>query len=44
MEIVHKLQQGTGIGTNVGTGAVTCIGEGAQGMDYCLTIYGFVRF
>jgi len=56
MEIVHWLQQGvgtctgigidSGIGTekSIGTNTSTGIGVGAQGMDYCLTMDGLVRF
>ena len=40
MEIVHRLQQSTGIGTFIGS----AIGAGAQDVDYCLTADGLVRF
>lgn len=54
MEIVHRLQQGDGkctcSGTSIGsstcttTGIGTGIGAGAQGINYCLTPEGLVRF
>ena len=40
MELRHKFQHNTCTGTSSGTN----IGAGTQGMDYCLTIYGLVRF
>ena len=39
---------GTGSGTDIGgstsTGTDRCTGAGAQGMDYCLTVDGLLRF
>ena len=45
MEIGHKLQQSTGIGTGIcgSTCTGTGTGAGAQGMNYCLKMDGFVR-
>lgn len=42
MDIVHRLQQGNITGKCASRG--TCAGAGAQGMDYCLTVGGLVRF
>ena len=48
MDFMHRLQQSTG--TCIGASTCTCRGAGistgarAQGMDYCLTTDGLVKF
>ena len=46
MDIMHRLQQSIGTCTGIGNSTSIGIGDGtgAQGMDYCLTVDGLVRF